>query len=284
MQNIIRLLQKFRIVLLFLFLQAICFIFIVGGSNDFHRASFASSSNRFSGFVYSITSNISGYFHLEKENSQLIEENNRLKELLVKNQIKVGVSYIKVNDTFYHQQYDFISAKVINNSINNRLNFITINVGSEHKIAPNMAVVGTKGVVGKTVAVSSHFATVKPIINQDFQMTARHKNSLKFGRLIWDDDDYTSATVVDVPSSVTIHEGDIFETRGDDGLFPEGIAIGKVIEVTPIEGETYQHIRLGLIEDYSSMYNVSVVINLKGKEQLELEQETLEEFGDESNH
>lgn len=283
MQNIIRLLQKFRIVLLFLLLQAIAFLFIVGGSNSFHRSSFASSSNRVSGFIYNITSDISGYFHLEKENEQLILENKRLKSMLVKNQIAVGISYIEVNDTFYHQQYQFIPAKVINNSINNQQNFITINVGSEHHVEPNMAVIGTQGVVGKTVAVSSSYATVKPIINQNFQMTARHKGSKKFGKLIWENDYYYSATVIDVPSSVTIEIGDVFETRGDDGLFPEGVVIGKVTEVIPIEGETYQNVKLKLIEDFGSLYNVSVIKNHKSKEQLELEQETNAKFGDESD-
>lgn len=284
MQNIIRLLQKFRIVLLFLFLQVICFIFIVGGANQFHRSSFASSSNQISGLIYSVTSDISGYFHLEKENKQLIEENKQLKDQLAPNQIVVGVSYIKVNDTFYHQQYEYLPAKVINSSISNQLNFITLNIGSEHNVEPNMAVIGTKGVVGKTIAVSGSYATVKPIINMNFQMTARHKGSKKFGKLIWEDDFYYSATVIDVPSSVNIQIGDVFETRGDDGMFPEGVPIGTVTKVIPIEGETYQNVKLSLVEDFSSLYNVSVVKNFKGKEQLELEKETMSEFGDESNN
>lgn len=265
-------------------LQAICFIFIVGGANSFHRSSFASSSNRISGFIYSVTSDVSGYFHLEEENHQLIEENAKLKNQLVEHQIVVGVSFIKVNDTFYHQQYEFIPAKVINSSISNQQNFITINVGLEHKIEPNMAVVGTNGVIGRTIAVSTSFATVKPIINQNFQMTARHKNSKKFGKLIWSDDTYLTATVIDVPSSVKIDIGDLFETRGNDGLFPEGISIGVVKEVIPVEGETYQNVKLSLVEDFSSIYNVSVIKNIKGAEQLELEQKTEEEFGDESNN
>lgn len=270
--------------MLFVLLQAICFIFIVGGANSFHRSSFASSSNQVSGWIYTVTSDISGYFHLEKENEQLVEENKRLKDQLAANQIAVGISYIKVNDTFYHQQYEFIPAKVINSSINNQQNFITINVGTEHKIAPNMAVVGTNGVVGKTIAVSSSFATVKPVINQNFQMTARHKGSKKFGKLIWQDDYYYSATVIDVPSSVSIELGDVFETRGDDGMFPEGVAIGTVTKVIPIEGETYQNVELELVEDFSSIYNVSVIKNHKSKEQLELEKETMKKFGDESDH
>ncbi|CAG5084246.1 rod shape-determining protein MreC [Parvicella tangerina] len=284
MQNIIRLLQKFRIVLLFLLLQAICFFFIIGGSNSFHRSSFASSSNQVTGWIYEITSDVSDYFHLEKENEQLVAQNKRLNDQLAAHQIKVGVSYIKVNDTFYHQQYEYLPAKVINSSISNMENFITINIGSEHKVEPNMAVIGTQGVVGKTIAVSSSFATVKPIINQNFQMTARHRGSKKFGKLVWEDDNYYSATVIDVPSSVTIHIGDVFETRGDDGMFPEAVAIGTVTEVIPIEGETYQNVKLSLVEDFSALYNVSVVKNYKGKEQLKLEQETKEQFGDESNN
>lgn len=284
MQNIIRLLQKFRVVLLFLLLQAICFVFIVGGSNSFHRASFASSSNRIVGGIYEMTSSVSGYFHLKKENEQLQEENLLLKEQLASHQIVVGKNFIRVDDTLYHQQYDFHAAKVVNSSIVNQQNFITINIGSEHQVTPNMAVVGTKGLVGKVIAVSTSYATVRPVINMNFQMTARHSGSKKFGKLIWEGDDYRIATVIDVPSSATVVKGDVFETRGDDGLFPEGVLIGFAEEIIPVPGETYQKIKLQLAEDFSSLYNVNVIRNFKGSEQLLLEQQTQEQFGSESNH
>jgi rod shape-determining protein MreC len=76
----------------------------------------------------------------------------------------------------------------------------------------------------------------------------------------------------------------VFETRGDDGMFPEGTPIGTVTKVIPIEGETYQNVKLKLAEDFGSIYNVTVVKNYKGKEQLELEQQTMNEFVDESNN
>lgn len=284
MQNIIRLLQKFRVVLLFILLQIVCFVFVVGGRNQFHRASFASSSNRVVGNIYEITSDVSGYFHLKEENDQLVKENLLLKQQLSSHQIVVGKSFVRIDDTIYHQQYEFLSAKVINSSISNQQNYLTINIGSEHKVTPNMAVIGTKGVIGKTVSVSSSFATVRPIINIDYQMTARHVNSLKFGKLIWDNDNYSTATVIDVPTSAIVNNGDIFETRGDDGMFPEGIAIGEVISVELVPGETYQLIKIRLIEDFSNIYNVSVIKNFKGSEQIELENQTFEQFLDESNN
>ena len=63
----------------------------------------------------------------------------------------------KVNDTIYKQQYTFIEAKVINNSINRSNNYITINRGSMQGVAKGMGVICSSGLVGKVVFVGDAF-------------------------------------------------------------------------------------------------------------------------------
>ena len=63
----------------------------------------------------------------------------------------------KVNDTVYKQQYEYIVARVINNSVNQRNNYITINKGSKQGIAKGMGVICNLGIVGKVVFVSRAF-------------------------------------------------------------------------------------------------------------------------------
>ena len=278
MQNIIRLLQKFQVVFLFLLLQIICLILVFSGNNTFHRASIASSSNVVVGGFYEFSSSVSAYFHLEEMNKQLVSESLKQKKKLYGYQIEVGKTYKIKNDHVYLQQYQFIDAKVINSSITApKHNYITLNIGQELGVDANMGVIGTKGVIGVVVASNNTFSTVTPIINSNFVLPVRHANSKTFGRLKWESDDsFMTATVLDMPSSVTIDIGDLIETRGSAGIFPEGVPVGKVIEVEPVPGQTYQKIRIGLMEDFSSVYDVTLVKNIKKLEQLELEEKTME--------
>ncbi len=278
MQNIIRLLQKFQVVLMFCFLQVLCLILVFSGNNAFHRASIASSSNVVVGGFYDLSHSISSYFHLKKENEQLLQENLSQKKQLYGSQIEVGKSFMTINDTIYFQQYNFIKAKVINSSITApKHNFITINAGEDLKVEPNMGVIGTKGIVGVTIASNDSYSTVTPIINANFVLPIRHATSMTFGRVVWEDDDtYLTATVIDVPSSVAVDVGDLIETRGSAGIFPEGVPVGKVLAVEPVSGQTYQKIKIGLIEDFSAIYNVSVVKNIKKIDQQEIEKQTME--------
>lgn len=280
MQNIFRLLQKFQVVLLFLLFQFLCLILLLSGDNQYHKSSIASSSNAVVGTIYDISNTVTSYFHLEKENKQLVEENNELKKQLLSRQIQVGKMFVRVNDSVFYQQYESIPSKVINSSISfPKNNFITLNVGQELSVNSNMAVIGTKGIVGVVIASSNSYSTVMPVINANFTLPVRHANSKSFGRIFWGEDDtYLTATVIDVPSNVAVDIGDMIETRGSDGMFPEGIPVGKVLSVTPVSGETYQIIKIGLIEDFSAIYNVKVIKNVKRNEQLELEKATQEKF------
>jgi rod shape-determining protein MreC len=251
---------------------------VFSGNNSFHRASLASSSNVIVGGFYNLSHSVSSYFHLEKENKQLVTENLLQKKKLYGSTIEVGKTYMTINDTIYFQQYQFIKAKVINSSITApKHNSITINAGEDVKVNPNMGVIGTKGIVGVTVASNGSYSTVTPVINANFVLPIRHANSLTFGRVVWEDgDSYLTATVIDIPSSVAVDIGDMIETRGSAGIFPEGVPVGKVLSVEPVSGQTYQKIKIGLIEDFSAIYNVTVVKNVKKNEQINLEKQTME--------
>ncbi len=273
MKNLIRLFQKYSSVFIFLFLQIICFAFLFSGRNSYHHAAFANSSNRLAGGIFEISSSVTEYFHLKKANENLLIQNTLLKEKLEGHNIVVGDVYTKVNDTMYLQQYKYLGAKVIKSTKKFRKNHITINRGSEHQVVSEMGVIGTKGVVGITVSSSRYYSTVIPIINEDFEIAVRHAKSKSFGRLKWTEENtWENATVIDVPIYIDVQKGDAIETRGSDGIFPEGQLIGTVISTHEIPGESYQKIIIDLAEDFSSVYHVQVVKNVLKQEQKKLEE------------
>jgi len=273
MQNLIAILYKYSSFFLFLLLQVVCFSLLFSNRNSYHHSVFASSSNSVVGSVYSMTSSVTEYFNLSEENKQLIAENIRLKNQVKGHTIKVGELYSKVDDTLRLKQYQYLPVEVIRSVWNLSHNSITINKGTSQNVKEDMGVVGTKGVVGRTIASSSNYTVVMPIINTDFELAIRHQNSLSFGMLKWEEgDDYRVATVYDIPEYVEVNKGDTIITSGADGLFPIGEVVGIVKEAIPVSGSTYQKLKVVLIEDYSKIYEVKVIKNIIQQEQKELEQ------------
>lgn len=279
MQNLIRLVQKYLLVIVFLVLQIICFTFIIVGNNRFHRASIANSSNAVVGSIYDWQHSITEYFSLKEQNNILLEENARLQEqllaLLNKNEID---TVIKIKDTILQIDYSLQGATVINSTLNLRKNYLTVNGGENLKIKEDMAVIGQKGVIGYTIAISESYAVVMPIINENFKLSVTHVNSNSFGLINWfPEDGYQNASVIDIPISVPVAIGDSLVTRGSDAMFPKGILVGIVISVDNESGESFQQIKIKLAEDFSSINKVKVINFIKQQEIIQLENSVINE-------
>ena len=87
--------------------------------------------------------------------------------------------------------------------------------------------------------------------------------------LLWNEkNNWKTAIVDDVPDYVKVNKGDIFETSGEAGIFPQGILVGKVEKTEKIPASQFQRIYLKLYEDYTALDAGYVVINNYQKEML----------------
>jgi rod shape-determining protein MreC len=279
MQNLIKLFQKYLNVIVFLVLQIICLTFIVSGNNRFHKASIANSSNAFVGTIYEWTHSVTEYFSLREQNNILLEENAKLQEQLIallnKNELD---TLVKIQDTLLQIDYSLQGASVINSTLNLRKNYLTINSGETLKIKEDMAVIGQKGVIGYTIATSESYSVVMPIINENFKLSVTHVNSNSFGLINWfPEDGYQNASVIDIPISVPVAVGDSIITRGSDAMFPRGILVGVVISVDNETGESFQQVKIKLVEDFSKINKVKVVNFIKQHEIKQLENSIINE-------
>ena len=230
MRNIIRLIQKYSNLLLFLLFQIIAFVLLFSWRNSYHHSAYLSSSNYLVGKVYDLNSEIHEYFHLEEINEELKAENAILKNRLYNKEL-IHEKELSGVDSLFLNQYKFIPAHVISSQFKQRENFIVINKGKDQGVYPNMGVVGIHGVIGYTLSSSSNYASVLPIHNPKFELVVRHKKSKSYGRLKWsENNDWTTAIIEDVTSNVVVNIGDYFETKGASGFFPMGILVGKVIK------------------------------------------------------
>ncbi|MCF8259102.1 MAG: rod shape-determining protein MreC, partial [Flavobacteriales bacterium] len=258
---------------LFLMLEAFALTLTVR-NNSIHSSSWFNTSNKVVGAVYSVNHRITEYFKLNVVNRQLAEENAMLRGMLRQSQHVVADSCdaIPVIDTIYQQRYTYIPARVVNFTVNRQANYMTIDRGRGQGIHPEMAVISPDGVVGIVKDASEHYATVLPLLNRKSSISARLRGPGYFGALRWDGRDPLIVQLHDIPIHVELQMGMIVETSGLSSMFPEGIAIGKVVGFGQNTGENFHNITVELNTDPRTLHKVYVVNNMMGKEQLELEQ------------
>jgi len=269
MRQIIYFIKKFRYFLLFIVLETLAFIVIVQ-DHSYHQSKFVNSANSITGGVYNKVNSVSAFFHLKKDNQLLSEENVRLKNLLEVRANKFVLDSFKVIDSsLYFQKYDYSTAKIINNNFTKRNNFLTINKGAKHGLAPDLGVINSKGIIGVIKNVSSNYANVLSILNANSKINVRLKNSNHFGTLVWDGKDYNITQIIDIPRQALVKAGDTIVTGGKSAIFPEGIGVVKDFKY---EQNKYQIINVLLFNDMSAIGEVQIVKNLHKDEQITLEQ------------
>ncbi|MDT0553260.1 rod shape-determining protein MreC [Urechidicola vernalis] len=270
MQQIFKFIEKYRYFLLFLLLEIVALFFTIN-HHSYHKSKFINSANFVTGGIYKRISSINEFFSLKKENSRLVEENIRLKNLLELTPYKIDSSFTESIDTsFYYQKFKFTSAKITNNSYKSRNNFLTINKGTINGITPEMAVVNSHGIIGVTHNVSKHNATVISILNNYSQINVKLKNNDHFGSLTWNGKDYKTVQLLDLPRQAQLKVGDTIITGGKSAIFPEGILVGTIKDVK-INNNTFEPIDIALFNDMSSIKNINIITNLEKQEIKELE-------------
>lgn len=271
MKNIFVFIWRNHFVFLFLVLQSFSFYLLVQ-TNNYQRASFINSANAVSGNMLSIYNGIRDYFYLKRTNEQLAAENAELKKQSANAYFRYDVQVFNVNDTVYRQQYIYRAAKVVNNTVNKRVNFLTLNRGNLHGIEKDMAVVTPDGVVGIVKDVSENFSTVISMLNINSKISAQVKSNNYFGSIVWNGDNASEVDLVDIPSHVRLLKGDTVVTTSFSTIFPEGIIIGTIIDFHLRDGENFYSVKVKPGVDFRNVTNVYVIGNLLKNEQQKLEE------------
>ena len=256
----------------FLVIEVLC-IWLLVSRNSYQQAAFFNSANAISGRIYALRTSISDYFQLEEINKALIEENKLLKEKLSeKTQIRnylpeenEQLSLIIIN------QFDFTVAKVINNSVNNTSNYLTLNKGRKDGVMPGMGVVSKDGIVGKVKAVSNYYATVSSVLHVGDYISTTIVGPGVFGSLRWDGKDPRFANLMYIPRHVSVSEGDSLVTSGYNAIFPEGIPVGIIKSISLDKNAAFYEIEVALATDFAQLNYVYVIGNKLKEEQMNLQ-------------
>ncbi len=270
MRNLIFFLYKYYTFVLFVTLELFSFI-ILFRYNNYQRASFLNYTGSVASGFYQTVNSTSNYFNLSRINDSLLAENARLRSQMINSYYQSGFTQTSINDTVYKQQYTYISANVVNNSVTKRNNYITIDKGSLHGIENDMAVIGSNGVVGIVTGVSSHFSTIRSALNSNTKISCMIKKNNAFGSLEWNGDDPKFSSLKYVNKHVPITGNDEIVTSNYSTLFPEGIPVGRIFSHALDAGDNFHVIKVELYTDFATLKNVYVIKNILKAEQQQLE-------------
>lgn len=273
MYRLLQLLHSYRAFLLLLFIEIVC-IWLLVRNNPYHSAAYFHTSNAIIGNIYQTRNNISQYFKLPSINEELASDNAQLRELLSHSQVPIVVKSeedsLELTKNVYNQEY--LSAKVINNSVQLKHNYLTINKGSLNGVEPGMGVISAAGIVGKVMSVSENFATVASLLNIDVFVSASLKRNNTFGSIRWDGSDILQTKFMFVPKHIILEKGDTIVTSSYNSIFPENIQIGFVDDFS-LADDGYYDIDINLSNDFSNLAFVYVIKNPYSEEKSELENE-----------
>lgn len=276
MQRLFLFFYQYRAFFTFFFLELICAWLIIG-NNPYQGARFFNSSNGLVAAMNNVSHGVREYFLLRQINSTLAEENAQLRSRLeALNQLRYITTNPSIKDSTVMHQFDFVSAKVVSNTVNRFTNFLTINKGSEEGVRPGMAVISPLGAVGKVRTVSRHYSVVTSILHVDVQVSALLKRTGHFGTIQWDgiNPDYVKFKFI--PRHVEPVRGDSVFTSGYNAIFPEGVMVGQIDDVH-LTDELFYDLTVKLSQDFRKLSYVEVVKNSMKNEVDSLTQTVLQE-------
>jgi rod shape-determining protein MreC len=267
MERLILFVYQNRAFFTFLFLELFCAWLIVE-NNAYQGSKFFNSSNGLVAAMNSFSQGVRDYFMLTEVNRTLSEENALLKKKLNQPQTTFVLPGSAVfRDSSFINQYDFVSAKVVNNHVDMVKNFITINKGRDAGIEPGMAVISPLGVVGKVKLISNHYAVVTSILHVDVMVSAVLKRTEHFGTVHWDGKNPDQVEFNYIPPHVNPAVGDTVLTSGYNAIFPEGVMIGVIETVQLNKDALFHDIKVRLSQDFRKLSWVTVVKNHRRAEQ-----------------
>lgn len=266
MRNLLNFLVKYNYWFLFILLEVASFVLLFR-FNRYQQSVFFTSANAVAGKLYEVTGSIAAYFHLKETNEDLLDHNIRLEQRVA--QLERALLDARSDTTLYHSldsvprdhSYSLYKARIIKNSLNRLDNYLTLDKGSADSIRPEMGVVSANGVVGIVYKTTPHYALVISLLNSKSSLSCKIQGSDYFGYLKWEGGDSQYAYLRDLPRHAEFSVGDTVVTSGYSAVFPPGLLVGYIDEMTDSHDGLSYLLKIRLATDFGRVSDVRVIAN-----------------------
>ncbi len=206
----------------------------------------------------------SHYFHLVS----VKEECDRLRKLLAEANLEKGKCaeaertcdrlhrLLDVKEALPHRM---VPAEVVGLDPSAWFKTIIINRGSNDGVEKGMPVVAPEGIVGQVITASFNYSKVMLMIDRSSAVDALVQRNRTRGIVEGETDETCRFKFVLRKAEVKV--GDTVVSSGLDGLFPKGLRVGFVKEVSKVEPGIFQVVQIEPFVDFARLEEVLVILD-----------------------
>ena len=186
---------------------------------------------------------------IEAENIELRRQLEKLKE--------------ELNIDYTLSDYEYLNATVVSRNVGYWHNKITINKGTYNGVEKDMVVISSKGLIGKVIKTSTFTSDVRLITTSDtsnkISVHISNGDNNLYGLINSYDYNKNVLELEGISNTKDVNIGDYVYTSGLGGVFPTGILIGIVEEITTDSYDLAKIIKVKPSADFNDINYVSIL-------------------------
>ena len=129
-----------------------------------------------------------------------------------------------------------VPVRLVAKGLGGERNLLTIDGGAARGIRDGMPLLDERGILGRVVLTSEHYARVMPYLNTDFRVVAKISEIGAEGVVRWDGKKPGLLTMQEVGRTEQVKPGMKVVTGTGSGVFPAGYPVGTVVAVRAEQG------------------------------------------------
>jgi len=195
---------------------------------------------------------------LKKMLNESIEKNNQWHEIeLANTRLRNLLNFQKEPNN------RVVAAEVIGKDPSGWFKTVIIDKGKAEGLQKGLPVVLPQGIVGQVIEVSSHYSKVMLVIDRNSAVDALVQRSRARGIIKGASADQCRFEFVLRKHDVQI--GDTVISSGLDGVYPKGLRIGRVSDLSERKSDIFYDITVAPFVDYETLEEVLVILRSKIK-------------------
>lgn len=158
-----------------------------------------------------------------------------------------------------NNNFSSTAARVVSFCCDGWNNTLKINKGYEHGVSVGDGVISAEGLLGKVVETGKAYSLIATIISCESSVSVRIIRNSQPAIVVGDvelcKENLCKLSIISDTDVVNI--GDVLETTGDGGLYPEGVLVGEVERVFFENSQVYARVKPSI--DFSKLNEVLVL-------------------------
>lgn len=186
---------------------------------------------------------------IEAENIELRRQLDALKE--------------ELNINYTLSDYEYLNATVISRNVGYWYNKLTINKGSYNGVEKDMVVISSKGLIGRVIKTSTFTSDIRLITTSDtnnkISVHVSNGDNNLYGVINGYDYKNSVLELEGISNTKDVNVGDYVYTSGLGGIFPSGILIGTITEITTDSYDLAKIMKVTPSVDFNDINYVSIL-------------------------